>query len=150
MPSRNFRYGKRKRAGALIANTRKRPALENEAPTSKIHSSRYRGDLGHPAEGYSTPEVNEHNPRPADVEALIREPEVPGSAQSSSSSSVMSATGSCDEDIAIGGSATTAVKNGSASAGIQARRIVSLQYLLSSLQKTAFHAPFNCTLADMD
>lgn len=62
----------------------------------------------------------------------------------------MSATGSCDEDIAIGGSATTSVKNGSASAGIQGRRIVSLQYLLSSLQKTALHAPFNCTLADMD
>ncbi|KAK8785443.1 hypothetical protein V5799_008192 [Amblyomma americanum] len=150
MPSKNSRYGKRKPAGARIANTRKRPALENEAPTSKRHSPRYRGDLSHPAEDYSTPEVNEHNPRPADVEALIREPEVPGSALSSSSSSVMSATGSCDEDIAIGGSATTSVKNGSVSAGIQGRRIVSLQYLLSSLQKTALHAPFNCTLADMD
>ncbi|KAK8768980.1 hypothetical protein V5799_014555 [Amblyomma americanum] len=54
------------------------------------------------------------------------------------------------EDIAIGGSATTSVKNGSASAGIQGRRIFSLQYPLSSLQKTALHAPFNCTLADMD
>ncbi|KAK8787040.1 hypothetical protein V5799_023188, partial [Amblyomma americanum] len=150
MPSKNFRYGYRKRASALIANTRKRQAPENETATSKIRSSRYGGDLGHPAEGYSTPEVNEHNPRPADVEALIREPEVPGSALSSSSSSVMSATGSCDEDIAIGGSAITTVKNGSANAGIQGRRIVSLQYLLSSLQKTALHILFNCTIADMD
>lgn len=137
MPSKNFKYGKRKRPASTIANVRKRQTLDNAS------SSHCGGDLRDLYEDSSPPTVNTHSPRTAqfcaDDEALTEEAEASGS---SLSSSLMSATGACEQH--------STDKNIRVEADIQGRRIVEIQHLLSSLQKVALHVPFQCTLADMD
>lgn len=94
MPAKNVKYARRKQAVAAAASA------------SKIHYPHCGGDLSHSYKDPLSPAANEQSPRPAlycEDEALPEEAEASGSGLSYS---LMSANGSCEQNVANRGIST--------------------------------------------